>query len=116
MKKLAFIISIILISNIYSEDCDDKDNASGYKDCKDLTLVGNNKYCCFFKNSYTYNGKSTEHKGCGSLTKEEYDGIKQYIELLKAQGKAEGYEYKIDVNCKSTYLQYYLTVLLLLIL
>ena len=74
MKKLAFIW-IILMTYIYSENCDSKEDASDYKDCKNLTLVGSNKYCCFVKNSYSYKGQSEEYKGCESLTKAEYDGI-----------------------------------------
>ena len=116
MKKLAFIISIFLMSYIYSESCDSKEAATGYKDCKDLTVSGNYKYCCFIKNSVSYKGQSSEYKSCESLTKEQYDQIKKYIDEVEAEAKKEGYEYKIEINCKSNYLQYYLATLLLLIL
>ena len=116
MKVFAFIISILLISFIISEDCD-KDNVSGKNDCKSLTAPAN-EYCCYLNIKYTENGKDEEYKGCGTLTKSEYDNINKYEEDYKKEAEKEGdiTNFKVKVDCKSSYLQYYLASLLLLII
>lgn len=119
MKRFALIILIALISNIISEDCESKQSASSYKDCKDLTLTGDDKYCCFYK--YTYklkdSSKEEEFKGCGGITQSEYDDIKKYIKDTEDEVKKAGGEMKLDkIDCKLNFLQYYLSSLLLLIL
>jgi len=116
MKVFAFIISILLISFIISEDCD-KENVSGKNDCKSLTAPAN-EYCCYFNIKYTENGKAEEYKSCGTLTKSEYDNINKFKEDNKKNAEKEGdiTNADIKVDCKSSYLQYYLASLLLLII
>ena len=116
MKIFTFIISILLISFIISEECD-KEDVSSKKDCKDLTLSGDEKYCCFINQKATLNGNTREFKGCEGFSKEEYDNVEKLIEQGKKSMKDEGATgIKYSIDCKSSYLQYYLAFLLLLII
>ena len=117
MKTFIFIISILLISFIFAEDCGDKKNPSGYKDCKDLKLDGDEKYCCYVYTKYTLGGNSVEHKGCEAYTQAEYDKIGEEAKKAKEEAEKEGLkDLKFDIKCQSGYLQYYLTSLLLLLI
>ena len=117
MKTNTFIISILLISFIISEDCDSKKNPSGYKDCKDLTLSGDNKYCCYYYSKATINNQDHEEKGCESYTQEEYDKIAEEVKKAKEEAEKLGAKnMKFDIKCNSNYLKYYLSSLLLLLI
>lgn len=117
MKTFTFIISILLISFIFAEDCEDKENPSGHKDCKDLTLTGDEKYCCYFYFKATINDKKEEEKGCVALTKAEYDKIGEDYKKEKEELEKAGYkDLKYDIKCQSSYLQFYLASLLLLLI
>ena len=117
MKTFTFIISLLFISFIFAEDCDSKKNPSGYKDCKGLDLTGDEKYCCYYYYKATVEGKTVEEKGCEGLSKEEYDKIGEEAKTFKEEAKKLGYkDYKYDIKCQSSYLQYYLSSLLLLLI
>ena len=116
MKIITFIISILLVSFIISEDCE-KEGVSSQKDCKDLTVSKDGNHCCFIKSKYTKDGNTEESKDCGEYTKEEYDKMKDYVDEAKKQAEKAGYtKVSLSIDCASSYLQYYLASLLLLII
>lgn len=117
MKTFTFIISILLVSFIICDDCSSKKNPSGYKDCKDLKVEGDDKYCCYIHSKFTFNGEDHEDKECDGLTQAEYDKIEEDVKKGKKEAEDMGYKnIKYDINCNSSYLQYLSTLLLLLIL
>ena len=117
MKTFTSIISILLISFIFAEDCGEKSNPSGYKDCKDLKLNGDEKYCCYVYSKGTLDGKTEEDKGCEAYTEEEYKKIEEEVKKSKEEAEKIGVKnIKIDIKCQSSYLQYYLSSLLLLLI
>ena len=117
MKIITFIISILLVSFIISEDCDKEEGVSSKKDCKGLTVSKDGNYCCFVKSKYTEDGKTEDFKGCGEYTKEEYDNMEKFVDQLKKKAKDDGdTDYSLSIDCASSYLQYYLASLLLLII
>ena len=111
MKVLFALISILLLSFIYSDEkCSpDKTNKS---DCHNVQL-SDGKKCCYFNYMYTDDdGKEKEAKGCGELTKAEYDDINKYIEDAKKENeKDENFKLK-SLDCNSYYL--HITILSLL--
>ena len=116
MKIITFIISILLVSFIISESCN-KEGVSSQKDCKDLTVSKDGNHCCFGKSKLTKDGKTEEYKACEEVTKEMYDNIKKYIDDAKKEMEDEGYtKISFSIDCASSYLQYYLASLLLLII
>ena len=117
MKIFTFIISILLVSFIISENCDKEEGVSSQKDCKDLTVSKDGNHCCFVKSTYTEDGKTEDFKGCEEYTKEVYDIMKDYVDEAKKKAKDAGdKDYSLSIDCASSYLQYYLASLLLLII
>lgn len=97
------ILLLALISLSFCSDyCDDVENVSDAKDCKNLEINEKDGYrCCLFKSKYKdKNGELKEYKGCGSLTKSEFDDIDNYIKVEKAEEELE----ELDVDCHSNYL------------
>ena len=114
MKIIPIFISLLLISSMYCEDDeDDSKNCQGInkksvKDCENLKLPSDYKYCCF------YDAKTDEGevKGCMPLKESEYNDIKKYIEDIEKNEK----DAKINkLDCKSNYLKICLLSLLLLL-
>ena len=97
MKTFTFIISILLISFIFAEDCEEKKDPSGYRDCKDLKLDGDDKYCCYV---YSKLGSSSEeYKGCVALTQADYDKIGEEVKKYKEELEKQNYkDIKYDIN------------------
>lgn len=85
MKFYKIILFVSLILYIYSEDkyCGDSSvSASKAKDCKDLKLADKYSNCCYVKGKQNNVDVST----CISLTKDQYNNIKDYIKELESGG------------------------------
>ena len=107
MTKLRYLILLFLISNVFSSECNMKNNPSGSKDCKDLAVEEGAQYCCFLK--VKQSGKTL----CLDLSKTDYDNIEDTISKLE-DNEEDG---KVDeLDCKNDYIKFYLFSLLLLIL
>ena len=116
MKALAFLISILLISNIFSSsECESKESPSGAKDCKGLKVSSGDEYCCYFKYTYKEKSKEEEAIGCGGLSKAEYDDIKKTIEDIETRGKENEVKME-DLDCKNDYIKFCLLSLITLII
>ena len=112
MKLLTFIISILLLSYIITDDCEGH-SAKKHSDCKDLTLHTDYKYCCYAKYEIKEGDKKTV-EGCTELTQNNYDNIKDYI---KEWEKDPEFEVKVKkLDCHSVYLTGSILSLLLLLL
>ena len=113
MKLLTFIISILLLSYIITEDCEDHD-AKKYSDCKDLTLHTGYKYCCYAKVEQKIDGEKKTGEFCTELKQDNYDNIKDYIKEWEKDADVKIEVKKID--CHSVYLTGSILSLLLLLL
>ena len=66
---------------------------------------------------FTYKGENIELKLCNSITKEQYDNIKDYIkEKIKENGKGGAKCRKFSIDCNSNYLVFSLLSLILLLI
>lgn len=113
---LLILVSLLLLQFISSEPCPEvpghSDNIEDEDDCKDLTVSGKNKACCFLE--YTANG-CDNCKTCFAVTAEEVkDKDKAYERLLGYDENAFGKLYCSED--KSAYLVINLLSFLLLIL
>ena len=97
------ILLLALISLSFCEKfCDDVEDISGIKDCENLKINETNGYrCCFFNSKYEEYGKKEEYKGCGSVTKEQYENITDYIKALKEEDELD----YLDIDCHSNYIK-----------
>ena len=112
MKVLFALISIFLLSFIYSDETKTCEGIVTKKsECHDIKL-SDEKKCCYFNYIYTEDGKELEIKGCGDLTKAEYDDIDKYIDDMKKDNeKDEKFKLK-SLDCNSYYL--HITILSLI--
>ncbi len=109
MKFYNIILFASLILCIYSQSaCDSKTQASKAKDCKDLQTTNSEDHCCYAKGK---DENSKDISGCVTVTKENYDKIKDFIKSLKDKG----YEVK-KIDCKSIYLKLSVLSFILLLL
>ena len=112
MNFFKYLMFIILIEYINSDQCDEFTGIpSQVSDCKDklsqVQIDSNLKaYCCYSKNDVRPNAQ------CVSLTKEQYDNIKDYIRFNKILWG----EVNLSIDCKSLYLYLGISNLLLFIL
>ncbi len=109
MKFYNIILFASLILYILSDECNSKESASSKKDCKDLKT--DSYKCCFLKAK----DKDGEGSSCMSVTKEEYDNIKDYIKKMEELGKSEDLKIK-KLDCKSIYLELSVLSFILLLL
>ena len=117
MKLLTFIISILLLSYIITDDCEGH-SAKKVSECKDLSVdtANNYKYCCYAKWEYKdEDGSKKTYEGCTELKQDEYDKIKDYIKDWEERGKDNEIKVK-KLDCHSVYLTGSILSLLLLIL
>ena len=110
MKVLFALISILLLSFIYSDEkCEGK--AEKKSDCHDIKL-SNEKKCCYFSYKYTdEDGQEKESTGCTDIEKTEYNDIDKYIEDIEKKNEDEKLKLK-SLDCNSYYL--HITILSLL--
>ena len=78
------------------------------EDCKDELLTDDQKkedrkHCCYKEEE----NNESDGKKCVSLTTRQYEHIGKVIKLLE-----EDYEYKIKIDCNSSYLKFYLLSLI----
>ena len=78
-------------------------------DCKDELLSDTQKkldykHCCFKEEE----NNESSGKSCIAITTRQYEHIGKYIKYLE-----EDYEYKIKIDCNSSYLKFYLLSLIL---
>ena len=106
MKFYSLVLLFILIVSMNS-DCGD-DNGKNAKDCQNQLTDADKKngisYCCY--------GKSDKDEGCASLTKAQYDDIKQTIKDIESKSKVT--VKKLD--CNSLFLKFGLLNILLFLL
>ena len=115
MKTLAFLISILLISNIFSSECSKKESASSAEDCNKLAVGSGKDKCCYIKYKYTEDSKEKEETGCHDITKAEYDDIKKTMEDLEKGAELDNLKI-IDLDCKNEYIKFSILSLIALIL
>ena len=103
---LFLIFSKIIFCEYY---CDGETSEPNVENCKKLKK--GDGYCC-----YTEAPKSSESKFCQSISKYEYDNIKDYVKFMKKFGGDEGETEDKDakIDCKSFYLKFSSIILLLL--
>ncbi len=94
---------------VVEDPCEKKDPASSKEDCFNLKT---NKYkCCYTK------VKSNEGEAafCTSVSKSEYDNIKDYIKSWEEEDKSGNLDVK-KLDCKSIYLEISVLSFILLLL
>jgi len=109
MKFYNIILFTSLILCILTDECNEKDSASSKKDCKDLKTDGYK--CCYYKVKIN----SGDETGCTSVTKTQYDNIKDYIKEWEDEMKNEDLKVK-KIDCKSIYLELSVLGFILLLL
>jgi hypothetical protein len=78
-------------------------------DCKDDSLTQTEKdndyvHCCYYKK------EKTSGASCRALTSRQYKNIGKYI---KYEEEDDGYEYKISIDCQSSFLHLFLFTLII---
>jgi len=109
MKFYNIIIFASLILFIFSDECGDKDPASSTKEC--INLKTNEYKCCFLK----IKSNDGEESYCTSVSKSNYDNIKDYIKNMEEKGKSDNVDIK-KLDCKSIYLEISVLSFILLLL
>ena len=110
MKFYKIILFGSLILSIYSSTlCGDEEaTGSSAKDCQKYETDDEYPYCCFLKGTY----EGTSYETCASLTKQEYDNIKNTIKSYEDEDDLD--VKKLD--CKSFYLELSILSFILLLL
>ena len=112
LKVYSFLCMFILLSIFattkQSTACEDITPTKA-DDCKDDSLTPTEKdndfvHCCYYKKEKT-NGAS-----CKTLTSRQYKNIGKYI---KYEEKDDDYEYKISIDCQSSFLHLFLFTLVM---
>jgi len=108
MKFYKIILFASLILYILSSECSDKKIASGSADCENLKTSDSDGHCCFAKGK---DKNDSPVSTCISVTKSEYDKIKDKIKSLEKEG------YEVDkLDCKSIYIELSILSFILLLL
>ncbi len=115
MKTLAFLISILLISNIFSSECSKKSSPSSAEDCNNLAVGSGKDKCCYIIYKYTEKSKEKEETCCYDITKAEYDDITKTKEDIEKGAELDNLRI-IDFDCKNEYIKFSILSLIELIL
>ena len=108
MRTLNIILTFLLISYINTatdSGCRAKENPTSFKDCKDLEVDPEEKYCC-----YVVLEDGT--KECYPATEDDVEDLNNF------QDELEQTYYKMEITtlkCQSNYLQFYVLSLLLIL-
>ena len=112
IKVYSFLFMFILLSIFITtkQDCGDVIPTKA-DDCKDDSLSQTQKdndkvHCCYFKKEK----KATNGASCKALTSRQYKNIGKYI---KYEEEDDGYEYKISIDCQSSFLHLFLFTLVM---
>lgn len=107
---LFILFTIFTITSQISSDCGSGTTPTKADDCKDDTLTTTQKdadyvHCCYYKEE-----KKPNSGRCKSLTSRQYKNIGKYI---KYEEKDDDYEYKISIDCQSSFLHLFLFTLVM---
>ena len=110
MRTLTIISIILIISFINSSGVGNScgGEASSLKDCKDLELDPEDKYCCYI--SFKESGQAYDE--CIPLTEAQYKDQDGFKETLKTDYK----QTVTKLKCDSNYLKFYFLSLFLVLL
>ena len=112
MKLIKIFFFMLIISNIICEDClDVSTNDASVDKCKNAKT--SKDHCCYYETPKDTNDK----KGCRELSNYQYDNIKVIVKSLKTFGGTKGEEKDDDakIDCKSSYIQNSLIILMILL-
>ena len=112
--KIQYFFLILIIAKIYCDDdyyCSSQPSSPSADECKKVKTGSG--YCCYYEAP-----KSTISKGCISISKYQYDNIKDFVKYHKKFGgdKEDTEDKDAKIDCKSSYLQFSLIILTLLFL
>ena len=120
MKALYLSLALILLSYVYSGDCNREFYASEAKECHSSSFNTTKYYrCCFLnsKHKEKANEEEKENKLCLPLPKSDYDDIDAIIKKLKEPVEKEGGVFtKFSIDCSSNYIVISILSLILLLL
>ena len=115
MKAYFFVILLGALAMYSCAECEG--SGSSVSDCEKRTLPAGAYRCCYGESKVTFMGETQETKGCGPITKDQYDNIEKYMEDLKKQSEAFGAKVdKFSIDCNSNYIIISMLGLLLLFL
>ena len=114
MKKALYLFTLMLLINIYSSNECKNDNAKGSGDCEKLDPDEGDYKCCYYEYDYEVGGEKGTAKGCESISKENYDNIKDYIK--KEEEDTDVGSIDLSIDCYSNYITISLISLLILLL
>ena len=103
MKILYALLIILLFAQIFCGDCDDT-NGKDADECNKIGADEGDYRCCYYDIG--------NDKGCMSISKEDYDGIDDFIEHIE---KKESVDVE-SIDCGSNYIIISLLSLILLFL
>lgn len=113
IKVYSFLCMLILLSIFATtkQYCGSGVTPTKADDCKDDSLSQTEKdndyvHCCYYKKEK----KATNGASCKALTSRQYKNIGKYI---KYEEEDDGYEYKISIDCQSSFLHLFLFTLLM---
>ncbi len=109
MKKALFFLVVILLLNLDTADPCKNAEAKGVADCEKLDAGEGFYKCCYYEGDWEYMGEKGTEKGCESITKDNYDNIKDYIKKLEngeldEDEDDDGGELDISIDCGSNYI------------
>ena len=109
MKKALFFFVVTLFLNLNIADPCENDEAKGAEDCEKLDAGEGFYKCCYYETDWEFMGEKGTEKGCESITKDNYDNIKDYIKKLEngeldEDEDDDGGELDISIDCGSNYI------------
>ena len=111
--KVFFCLILVSYINSLNDGCGIA-NPSGAGDCKDDTISADDKkndlvHCCYIEKE----NKEISGKSCETFTSRQYKNIGK---IIKQREEGNEYDYKIKIDCKSSYLKFYLLSLFLFLI
>jgi len=103
--KLVALLLLLLVSQIYTDECTNKQNPSGESDCTSLKVSEGYFKCCYVYSKGTIMGMSSESKECLHIDQAIYDNIETYVDTVIKTSEAMGGKVdKYSIECSSKYL------------
>ena len=103
--KLVALLLLLLVSQIYTDECTNKYNPSGESDCTSLKVSEGYFKCCYVYTKGSVLGVNQESKECEHINQAQYDNIETIVDTqIKAIEAMGGKVDKFSIECSSKYL------------
>ena len=94
---MIIILSLLMLFTVFcleAQDCSGSVSVITSQECHALNVISNEGRCCFL---YVEEKKGVKERRCVPITKEQFEGFKEYFEYLK-QEYPDANELRFDCN------------------